>query len=102
MASVLSASSLSLRGNTLFIEVAANFENAWKMMKENRPYLNELAQELAGREVGLEIVLQEALPKSVGERIVQELKNDKKIKSLKDKIKGNVIAVESVKGGKDA
>jgi len=72
------------------------------MMKENRPYLNELAQELAGREVGLEIVLQEALPKSGGERIVQELKNDKKIKSLKDKIKGSVIAVESVKGGKDA
>jgi len=102
MASVLSSSSLSLRGNTLFIEVAANFENAWKMMKENRPYLNELAQELAGREVGLEIVLQEAQPKTGGERIVQDLKNDKKIKSLKDKIKGSVIAVESVKGGKDA
>lgn len=102
MASVLSSSSLSLRGNTLFIEVAANFENAWKMMKENRPYLNELAQELAGREVGLEIVLQEAPAKTGGERIVQDLKNDKKIKSLKDKIKGSVIAVESVKGGKDA
>ncbi len=102
MASVLSSSSLTYRGNTLFIEVAANFENAWKMMKENRPYLNELAQELAGREVGLEIVLQEAPAKTGGERIVQDLKNDKKIKSLKDKIKGSVIAVESVKGGKDA
>jgi DNA polymerase-3 subunit gamma/tau len=102
MASVLSSSSLSLRGNTLFIEVAANFENAWKMMKENRPYLNELAQELAGREVGLEIVLQDAPAKTGGERIVQDLKNDKKIKSLKDKIKGSVIAVESTKGGKDA
>ena len=33
---------------------------------------------------------------------MQDLKNDKKIKSLKDKIKGSVIAVESVKGGKDA
>ena len=102
MASVLSSSALSLRGNTLFIEVAAHFENAWKMMKENRPYLNELAQELAGREVGLEIVLQEAQPKAGGERVVQDLKNDKKIKSLKDKIKGSVIAVESIKGGKDA
>jgi hypothetical protein len=30
------------------------------------------------------------------------LKNDKTIKSLKEKIKGNVISIESVKGGKDA
>jgi len=33
--------------------------------------------------------------------VVEELKNDKKIKSLKDKIKGNVISIESVKGEKD-
>jgi hypothetical protein len=102
MASVLSSSSLTLRGSTLFIEVAANFENAWKMMKENKPYLAALAQELAGREVGMEIVLQEAAPKAGGEKSMPDLKNDKKIKSLKDKIKGNVIAVERINGGKDA
>jgi DNA polymerase-3 subunit gamma/tau len=102
MASVLTSSHLELRGNTLFIEVAAHLENAWKMMKENKSYLNQLAQELAGRELGLEIVLNEAQVKNDGERVVQELKNDKKIKSLKDKIKGSVIAIESVKGGKDA
>ena len=102
MASVLSSSHLVLRGGTLFIEVAAHLENAWKMMKENKPYLNELAQALAGRELGVEIVLKEGQPRSDGERVVQELKNDKKIRSLKDKIKGSVIAVESVKGGKDA
>jgi len=102
MASVLSSSRLTLRGNTLVIEVAAHLENAWKMMKENRPYLLELAQGLAGRELGLEVVLKEGQAKSDGERIIQELKNDKKIKSLKDRIKGSVIAVESVKGGKDA
>jgi|GEM_PF-4789065 len=72
------------------------------MLKENRPYLLELVQALAGREVGLEIVLKEGQAKADGERIVQELKNDKKIKSLKDRIRGSVIAVESVKGGKDA
>jgi len=102
MASVLTSSHLELRGSTLFIEVAAHLENAWKMMKENRSYLNQLARELAGRELGLEIVLKEGPAKDEGERVVQELKNDKKIKSLKDKIKGSVIAVESVKGGKDA
>jgi ParB-like chromosome segregation protein Spo0J len=102
MASVLSSSHLVLRGGTLFIEVAAHLENAWKMMKENKTYLNELAQALAGRELGVEIVLKEGQPRSDGERVVQELKNDKKIRSLKDKIKGSVIAVESVKGGKDA
>jgi DNA polymerase-3 subunit gamma/tau len=101
MASVLSSSSLVLRDNTLFIEVAANLENAWKMMKENKAYLSGLAQSLAGREVGLEIVLQEAHAKAGEERSVQDLKNDKKIRSLKDKIKGSVIAVESIKGGKD-
>jgi len=101
MASVLSSSSLVLRDNTLTIEVAANLENAWKMMKENKAYLSELAQILAGREVGLEIVLQETQAKAGEERTVQDLKNDKKIRSLKDKIKGSVIAVESIKGGKD-
>jgi DNA polymerase-3 subunit gamma/tau len=102
MASVLSSSSLSLRDNTLVIEVAAGFENAWKMMKENKPYLNDLAQGLAGREIGLEIVLQSEKSKEDEDKLVKDLKNDKKIKSLKDKIKGNVIAVESTKGGKDA
>ncbi len=52
MASVLSSSHLALRGGTLVIEVAAHLENAWKMMKENKPYLSELAQALAGRELG--------------------------------------------------
>jgi DNA polymerase-3 subunit gamma/tau len=102
LASVLSSSHLALRGTTLVIEVAAHLENAWKMMKENKPYLSELAQALAGRELTVEIVLKEGQPHSDGERVVQELKNDKKIRSLKDKIKGSVIAVESVKGGKDA
>ncbi len=108
MASILGASSLVLRGSTLFIEVAPHFENAWKMIKENKPYLSELAQALAGRDIGLEIVLQDgqaggaASPRDAGARIVQDLKNDKKIKSLKDKIKGSVIAIERIKGGKDA
>jgi hypothetical protein len=93
---------LTLRDNVLVIEVAANFENAWRMMKENKSYLNELAQQLAGRDVGLEIILQPEKAGAEKDRVVQDLKNDKKIKSLKDKIKGNVIAVESVKGGKDA
>jgi len=50
----------------------------------------------------LEIALQPRKTDADEERIVQDLKSDKKIKSLKDKIKGNVIAVESIKGGKDA
>jgi DNA polymerase-3 subunit gamma/tau len=102
MASVLSSSSLIVRDNVLVIEVGANFENAGKMLKENKPYLHELVQGLAGRETGLEIIVQPRKPEAEENRIVQDLKSDKKIRSLKDKIKGNVIAVESVKGGKDA
>jgi len=102
LASVMSSASLAMRDNVLVIEVGANFENAWKMLKENKPYLHELAMALAGREIGLEIVLQPQKTKTDEERIVHDLKVDKKIKSLKDKIMGNVIAVESVKGGKDA
>ena len=102
LASVLSSSSLVMRDNALVIEVGANFENAGKMLKENKPYLLEVVQDLAGKEIGLEIVLQPQKTAADESRIVQDLKSDKKIKSLKDKIKGNVIAVESVKGGKDA
>ncbi|HUU05687.1 MAG TPA: DNA polymerase III subunit gamma/tau [Patescibacteria group bacterium] len=102
LASVLSSSSLVMRDNALVIEVGANFENAGKMLKENKPYLLEVVQDLAGKEIGLEIVLQPQKTAADESRIVQDLKSDKKIKSLKDKIKGNVIAVESIKGGKDA
>jgi len=102
LASVLSSSALQLQNDVLLIQVAANLENAWKMMKENKAYLQQLAGQLAGKEMGLEIILQELKPEKDENKLVQELKNDKKIKSLKDKIKGNVISIESVKGGNDA
>jgi DNA polymerase III subunit gamma/tau len=102
LASALSSSMLELQNDVLLIQVAANLENAWKMMKENKAYLHQLAVQLAGKEVGLEIILQERKPEKDENKLVQELKNDKKIKSLKDKIKGHLIAIESVKGDKDA
>ncbi|MEI6613785.1 MAG: DNA polymerase III subunit gamma/tau [Chrysiogenales bacterium] len=102
LASVFSSSLLELQNDVLLIQVAANLENAWKMMKENKGYLQQLAAQLAGKEMGLEIILQERKAEQDENKLVQELKNDKKIKSLKDKIKGNVISIESVKGGKDA
>ncbi|MBN2347083.1 MAG: DNA polymerase III subunit gamma/tau [Candidatus Aminicenantes bacterium] len=102
MASVLGSSTLALHGASLTIEVAAHLENAWRMMKENRSYLGELARELSGREIALEIVLREDPPRESGPRAIQDLKNDKRIRSLKEKIKGSVIAVESTKGDKDA
>ncbi|MCX6556672.1 MAG: DNA polymerase III subunit gamma/tau [Candidatus Aminicenantes bacterium] len=102
LASVLSASALQLQNDVLLIQVAANLENAWKMMKENKAYLQQLAGQLAGKPMGVEICLQELKSDKSESTLVQELKNDKKIKSLKDKIKGNVISVESIKGGSDA
>ena len=102
LASVLSSSALELRNDVLLIQVADNFENAWKIIKENKAYLNQLAAQLAGKEMGLEIILQKRKEEQDENKLIQELKNDKKIRSLKDKIKGNVISIESVKGGKDA
>jgi len=101
LASMLSSSSLKLQNDVLLIQVAANFENAWKMIKENKAYVQQLVAQLAGRAMGLEIILQELKPEKTENKLVDELKNDKRIKSLKDKIKGNVISIESVKGGKD-
>lgn len=101
LASVLGASQLTLRGSALALEIPPPMHNAWKMIKEGRSYLQELAQKLSGREIALEVALKEEAARPEGERVVQELKNDKKIKSLRERIKGSVIAVESVKGGKD-
>lgn len=102
LASVLSSSTLKLNHDVLQVQVVANLENALKMMKENKAYLQQLASQFAGKAMGLEIVLQEPKPEKNESKLVDELKNDKRIKSLKDKIKGNVISIESVKGGKDA
>jgi len=101
LASALSSSALKLQNDTLQIQVAANFENAWKMMKESKAYLQQTIVQLLGKSIGLEIILQEPKPEKQENKVVEELKNDKKIKSLKDKIKGNVISIESVKGEKD-
>jgi hypothetical protein len=101
LASVLSSSLLELQNDALWIRVDGNFENGWKMIKENKAYLQQLVAQLAGKEMGLEIILQEPKRDQDENKLVQELKSDKKIKSLKDKIKGNVISIESFKGGKD-
>ncbi|MBN2398854.1 MAG: DNA polymerase III subunit gamma/tau [Candidatus Aminicenantes bacterium] len=102
LASVLSSSSLKLQNDVLHIQVAANFENAWKMMKENKAYLQQTLGQVSGKALGVEMIIQELKPEKQENKLVEELKNDKKIKSLKDKIKGNVISIESVKGDKDA
>jgi DNA polymerase-3 subunit gamma/tau len=101
LAAVLSSSSLKLHNNVLLIQVAANFENALKMIKENEAYLQQVAGQLSGKVSGVEITLQELKADKEENKLVEQLKNDKKIKSLKDKIKGNVISIESVKGDKD-
>jgi DNA polymerase III subunit gamma/tau len=102
LASVLSSSSLKLQNEVMLIQVAANFENALKMIRENKAYLQQLAGELTGKALALEISLEEPKPGKEENKLVEELKNDKKIKSLKDKIKGNVISIENIKGGNDA
>ncbi|HOW45879.1 MAG TPA: DNA polymerase III subunit gamma/tau [Candidatus Aminicenantes bacterium] len=102
LASAISQSRLVPRGGALLIEVEPRLENAWRLMKESQPYLAALARELAGREIALELSQREDADAGSRQRIVQELKDDKKIRSLKDRIKGSVIAIETVKGGKDA
>jgi hypothetical protein len=102
LASVLGSSALKLQHDVLLIQVAAHFENAMKMMKENKAYLQQLAGQLSGKALGLEISLQEPKPGKDENKLIEELKNDKKIKSLKEKIKGNVISIENIKGDSDA
>lgn len=103
MASVLNSSSLFLRNNVLSIEIPQNLENAWKMMKdkEAREYVREVACELSGREIGVEITLQEKKSGEDDKEKIQELRDDRVIQSLKDKIKGKVIAIDNISGGKD-
>jgi DNA polymerase-3 subunit gamma/tau len=102
LASALASSTLKLQADSLQVLVPAQFENAWKMTKENRAYLQQAVLQVLGKPIGLEIVLLEAKTEKPENKVVEELKNDKKIRSLKEKIKGSVIAIESVRGDKDA
>ena len=101
MASVLGSSSLFVKDGILYIEIPPDMENAWKMVKDSRTYIREIAGELSGREMGVEIVLRERKNGEDEKEKIQKLRDDKVIKSLKDMIKGKVIAIENFSGGKD-
>ena len=52
-----------MQNDVPLIQVAANLENAWKMMKENKAYLQQLAGQLSGRTMGVETASRNSNPK---------------------------------------
>ncbi len=103
MASALDASVLTYRDDRLRIEVAASLENAWKMMREQKPFLREVLAEITGRAVDVEVELRPDEGRSGAEEKekIRQLREDKTINSLRELIKGKVISIETISGGPD-
>ena len=102
LASILAESALTLKNNLLTIELPRQLENAGKVMKENRAYLKQVAGELAGREIAVEILPAASQDNEDEEgAAIQQLKEDKNIARLREMLKGKLISVEVIKRGKD-
>ncbi len=101
LASLLEAAAVRLKDNLLHIEIGRNFESAFRMMKEQRERLQEIAGELAGRPVTVELTLAETAAEAKEDEAIREIQQDKKIRGLSSAIKGTVISIESIRGGKD-
>jgi DNA polymerase III subunit gamma/tau len=101
MASALNAALIQLDEHGLRIEVGRNFESACKMMKEQQAWLSGVASELAGRPVAVDLALADRAIETDEEKAIQAIKQDQKISGLRTAVKGKLISIESIRGGKD-
>lgn len=93
IASALGSASFVLEDNRLVIKLSADFELAFKNMKEQADYLKKVVYDLLKRNIDLEIVLDETQVSEEKEKI-ENLKTDEKITNLMDKIKGKIVSIE--------
>lgn len=93
ISSALGAASFELEDNRLVIKLSADYELAFKTMKDQADYLKKVVYDLLKRNIDLEIVLDETQVSEEKEKI-ENLKTDEKITNLMDKIKGKIVSIE--------
>ena len=93
ISSALGSASFVLEDNRLIIKLSADFELAFKNMKEQTDYLKKVVSDLLKRNIDLEIILDESQVSEEKEKI-ENLKTDEKITNLMDKIKGKIVSIE--------
>ncbi len=93
VASALGAASFSLENNRLVITLSADFEFAYKSMKEQAGELKTVVSDLSKRNIEVEIAIDKAQVSNEKEKI-ETLKTDEKITNLMDKIKGKIVSIE--------
>lgn len=93
IASALGAAAFSLENNRLVITLSADFEIAYKSMKDQAEDLKKVVSDLLKRTIDIEIAIDKTQISNEKEKI-ETLKTDEKITSLMDTIKGKIVSIE--------
>lgn len=102
LASALKSSVIKVINSTFMIEFPANLTHVQKKLEEHTSVIKEILSEITKSNVEVNAVMSQN--KDVKDEVsrIKELKSDKKINNLKNKIKGKVISIESIEGGPNA
>lgn len=101
LASALNPSSFYFKNNILIVEFPSNLEHAYVIVKENIEYLKEIFNTVVKKRIEIEVSISKKYKKKDEQSRIKELKKDKMINNLVDKIKGRIISIESNTGGTD-
>lgn len=95
LASALGEASYSLNNGSMTLVFPAHLDIAYNNMQKKNSYLVDMVRGLTGQNVEL---LMKLGKKTVdeNEKRIKELEKDPNIKSLKDRIKGNIVSIEKI------
>jgi len=101
LAAILPSLKIEWKEKCLSIEVPGNMEHALKMVKEQKDHLRQIANEISGLEVRVDIALGEKNLENTEGAKIEKLRGDKVISSLRESIKLKLVGVENTNGGKN-
>ena len=93
LASALEAASFVIEDNRLLIKLSADFEYAFKSMKDQVEDLKKITIDIIKRNIDVDIFIDKT-QKSEEKAKIENLKSDKKITNFMDTIKGKIVSIE--------
>jgi DNA polymerase-3 subunit gamma/tau len=95
MASALGDTTFALENDSLSISFPADLEFAYKNMDTKMDFLKGIVQKVMNKEIAITLKMDEKSANEATNR-ANELENDKKVKGLADKIKGQIVSIEKM------
>jgi DNA polymerase-3 subunit gamma/tau len=93
LAPAVGNASFQLENNRLLITLAADFELAFKSMKDQADHLKKMVSGITKRDIDVQVSIDKTKVNEENANI-EDLKKDEKITNFMDKIKGKIVSIE--------